>query len=85
MVISDFNLPGIAIAPYKADPVLVIDPNAILSGAITFERFQSIAWKDRKIRERTGCMNLHELSLDNLRNPAEPLRIPASENLLGIV
>ena len=43
MVIGNRNLQGIAIAPYEADSVLVIDPDAVLSCAVTLERFQAIA------------------------------------------
>jgi hypothetical protein len=66
MIIGDFNLECIAVTPYEADPELVVDPNAVLSGAVTLERFQAIAGKNRKIRKHGSGMNLDELSLNDL-------------------
>jgi hypothetical protein len=73
MVIRNFNLEGIAVTPFEADSVLVVDPGAVLPCAITLERFQSIAGKNRQIREQKSSMNLCELSLNDLRNPVEAL------------
>jgi hypothetical protein len=71
MVIGNLNLEGIAITPYEADTVLVVDPDAMLSCTVTLERFQSIAGENRQIREQKSGMDLHELSLNDPRNPAK--------------
>ena len=42
MVIHHLNFMRGAIAPDKAKPPLIIDPNAMLPGAITFQRFKPI-------------------------------------------
>jgi hypothetical protein len=84
MVIGNLNLEGIAITPYEADSVLVVDPDAALSCPVTLERFQSIAGENRQIREQKSNMDLYELSLNDLRNPVEALCIASMKNQLGI-
>jgi len=71
MGIGNLNFEGIAITPNEADTILVVDPDAMLSCAVTLERFQAIAGKNCQIREQQGGMDLYELSLDDLRNPVE--------------
>jgi len=73
MVIRNFNLEGIAITPYEADSVLVVDPDAVLSCAVALERFQAIAGENRQIREQKSGMNLCELSFNDPCNPVEAL------------
>ncbi len=68
MVIGNFNFEGIAIAPYEADSVLVVDPDAALSCAVTLERFQAIARENRQIRMQKSSVELRELSLNDRRN-----------------
>jgi len=43
MVISDFNLMGVTISPFKADPKLVVDPNAVLSLPLSLERLKPVS------------------------------------------
>jgi hypothetical protein len=84
MIIGDFNFECVAVTPYEADPVLIVDPDAVLSCAVTFEYFQVIAWEKSHIRERVGGMNLHEFSLNDLSKPIEAFGISALKNDLRI-
>jgi len=43
MIIHNFNLLRISIVPDETNPPLIIDPDAVLTGAGSFERFQAIA------------------------------------------
>jgi hypothetical protein len=45
MVIDYFNVGGTSIAtrPRETDPPLGVDPDAVLTGAVTLQRFQPIA------------------------------------------
>jgi len=43
MVIDDFNLEGVSVVPNKTDPILVVDPDAMLPDSITFQHFKTIA------------------------------------------
>jgi hypothetical protein len=42
---------GIPIAPAEADSPLIIDPDAVLTGAITTQLFQPIAWWQCQVLE----------------------------------
>jgi hypothetical protein len=52
MIINDFHVMRIAVYPAEADSPLIVDPNAILTGAIAREFFQSIAWRHAQVVER---------------------------------
>jgi hypothetical protein len=84
MIIGDFHLESVALTPYEADPVLIVDPDAVLSCAVSFERFQAIAGEKGKIRKHVGSMDLDELPLDELSKPIEALGISAVKNMLRI-
>jgi hypothetical protein len=43
VVINDFNIFRIIPRPDETDAVLVIDPDAVLSFAVSFERFEMVA------------------------------------------
>jgi hypothetical protein len=73
MIIGDFDLECIAVMPYEADPELIVDPDAVLSSAVTLERFQAIAGENRKIRKHRSGMNLDELPLNDLSQLMEAL------------
>jgi len=84
MIIGYFNLECVAVTPYEACPVLIVDPDTVLSSAVTFERFQAIAGKKSKIRKYVCGMNLDEFSLNDLSKPMEAFGIPALKNKLRI-
>jgi hypothetical protein len=42
VVIGDFNAACVAVVPNKTDPILVVDPDAMLSDPITFQRLKPI-------------------------------------------
>jgi hypothetical protein len=54
MVIDNFNFVCVTFAPAKANPPLVVDSDAVLSVAIAFEFFETIAWRHAKIVQRFG-------------------------------
>src|SRR5690348_14521434 len=49
MVVDDFNFMGIAVLPEEADAPLVIDPDAVLTFAVTFQGFQAIRGRNTKV------------------------------------
>jgi hypothetical protein len=63
MIIHDFDIVGIAIAPDKADAPLVVDANAVLPFPITSQRFQVIARRRPQIAKFRGDVQLPQLSL----------------------
>lgn len=60
MIVHDFNVMCLAVAPHETDPPLVVDPDAMLSCAITFERFKAIAGWNAQILQSRGGMKVVE-------------------------
>ena len=63
MIVHDFHIVGIAVAPNKADAPLVVNADAVLSFSIAFQRFQVIAWWRLQIAKFGGDIQLPQLSL----------------------
>ena len=74
MVVGDLDIISVAIAPVEADPKLIVDPDAVLSGAIPGKLFQSKAG-ERKVPQRLGGVEKSELDprrgLDAFEPPTE--------------
>ena len=61
MVVCDLDVVGIPILPMEADPILIVDPDAQLAGAISPEMFQPIAGRDSQVSETGGPVDQVEL------------------------
>ena len=68
MIISDFDVFCESIRPAKADPPLIIDANAILTGTIAFEGLKVIAGWNVQILKAISDFELPEFSPGNLGN-----------------
>src|SRR5208282_3661348 len=71
VVIDNLDLAGIALVPHKADPVLVVDPDAVLSAAVGLERLEPVA-RQRKVAQGARLMNRPELAS---RHPGNALKL----------
>jgi len=59
MVVNDLGAPGMPVAPFEAEPKLVIDPDAPLPFAILLQLFQSIVRRyAQKLQRRCGVEQL---------------------------
>jgi hypothetical protein len=61
MVVGNLDIESVAFIPAEAEAVLVVDPNAILPFAVSGERFQSVARKQRQVAKRGRTMQVEEL------------------------
>jgi hypothetical protein len=61
MVVHNFDIIGISIAPPKTYSVLVIDPYAVLSLSVAFQSLQSQSWELQVIQR---CSHIEELQPD---------------------
>lgn len=68
MIIHDFYILGACTGPAKAEPELVVDPNAVLSGAVASERFKSVARRNAQVIKSSRHFKLPQFSQ---RNPFE--------------
>jgi hypothetical protein len=69
VVVNDLHLLWPSIAPPKADPPLVIDSDAVLTGTIALQGFEPIAWRDSKVIERLSGSHVTQLPQCNRVDP----------------
>ena len=89
MIIHDFNIVRVSMAPLEADAPLIVDSNAALALSIPVQRFEAICRRDTEILEQDSPIQHSQLSkcdpLDALREllrkspVAEGLRFLAPE------
>src|SRR5690625_7730874 len=55
VVVNDLHLLRSGVRPHEADPPLVVDPDAVLSGPVTLERFEPITgWGAEVVKHPRG-------------------------------
>jgi len=54
VIVDDLDVVGVPVLPAEADPPLIVDANAVLTGAVTLELLQSVARRDAEIVELLG-------------------------------
>src|SRR3546814_12161772 len=68
MVVDDLDMVGASTRPYETDSPLIVDADAVLSCPITFERFQAIARRHRKVLESACVVEEAQLPQRNSLN-----------------
>ena len=54
MIVDDFDLVALPLAPEETDTPLVVDPDAVLPCALPFHRFQAICGRNAQVVEALG-------------------------------
>jgi hypothetical protein len=86
VVVHYLDLLGPAVVPDEADPILVIDPDAVLALPIAGEGFEVIARERAEVLESLRRVELRELALRDPSNGLEPAsRVPLKQGLGGSV
>ena len=79
MVVHDLDVLRFAVLPHEADPILVIDPDAVLPPPITTKGLEVIARKRAQVVESLGRVQLRQIALSDPSNVPEPTRrVPSS-------
>lgn len=65
MIVNDLDLSGITAIPMKADPELVVDPDAVLPRAIATKPFETITGRSAQELQGRRCMQLGKFSPDD--------------------
>jgi hypothetical protein len=72
LVSDNWRSPRVSVFPDEAEAIAVVDPNAVLSGAVAFQCLERIAGRT-EIVERPGRVQLKQFSngglLDGLKSP----------------
>jgi hypothetical protein len=84
MVVGDLDFEGIDPFPAKTNPVLQINPDAVLSFAIAAKRFQMMSGDCGEIGERLRTMQIEKFAQGHLLNLLKSFRARALKNLLSI-
>ena len=61
MIVNDLDIVGVAFEPAKANSILLIDPDAVESFAISLECFGTIRWRNIQQPEILNGVDLLEL------------------------
>ena len=73
VIVYDFNIPSIVIGPSKADPPLLIYPNAHLAGSASLKDFQSISRWISQVFQACCGIQLAQLTQRPILNIARKL------------
>ena len=84
MIVHHFDLLRVAVLPYEADPVLIVDPYAVLPTPISSESLEVVARKRPQIVESLRCVELHQLALNDPGNTSKAPRRMTLEQRLGV-
>ena len=66
MVVGDLEVESIPLVPAEADAVLIVDPDAVLPFAASFERFQPVSGKQGQVAERGCPIQVEELAASRI-------------------
>lgn len=84
MIIYDFDVVSLSIAPLEADAPLVVDANTALSSAVTTEFFKTIGRWNAQISEVLGVAKHAKLTVSNLLDIVRELsRVLTGKDLPG--
>ena len=72
MVVHDFNVVSITVAPREADAPLVVDPNAVGPGPVAFQHLQLVPRWHSQILQPLGPMQEEKLAARNALERLEP-------------
>jgi hypothetical protein len=82
VVVHHFDLLSVAVPPHKADPILVVDPYAVLPTPISSERLEVVARERTQIVEALRSVKLHQLALGDTANALKsPRRVTLEQGL----
>lgn len=87
MIVHDLDRVGTIGRPDETDPILIVDPDAMLTGTVARQRLETIPRRDTKVLQSRSRVQLLQLPPGNppefLRtSPPGSLRVPPVEDVL---
>lgn len=88
MIVDYFNVDRTRIRPTETDPILVVDPDAVLTMTISPKRFKPVPGRYPQVVEYLGLVERVEFSHSHLpKRPRQPLasnlRVPTIKEVFG--
>src|SRR5713101_1863421 len=56
MIVNDFDIVSVSVAPDETNPKLVIDADAMLPGSVTLQSLQAVAWRNAQVFQPCGAV-----------------------------
>ena len=84
MVIHDFDVPGVPVAPFETQPPLIIDAYAVLPDPVCAQGFEPIAGRRLEIVERASVGQHLQLARGNSGNGREAPRPARDVQCFGV-
>jgi hypothetical protein len=85
MIIGDLDLMGSVSHPDETDPPLIVDPYAVLPGAISFEFLQAVSPGCQQVFEIGGTVEHSQLPLSHFSDAGELFYILSGEQQLRLL
>src|SRR3954468_8217127 len=86
VVVDKLDVPGAGGAPCETNPPLVIDPNAVLAGAVAAQLLQAVAgWHAKVVNALSGIDENKLVVGEPAEFPAELLDVAAMPDRLGVL
>jgi hypothetical protein len=84
MVVDYFHPLRVAILPQEADPILIVDPDAVLPATTARQRLEAVARERSQVVEPPRRVELHEPALSDPGNAPKPACGVPLEERLGV-
>jgi len=87
VIIFDADFVGMALLPSECDAILIVDPNAVPTGVISFQPLEPIAGRGGEILE--PCRDVERLKFalrhtpELTRNPSSGVRVALAKQVNG--
>jgi len=72
VVVHHFDLLRVAVLPHEADPILIVDPYAVLSTSVSAEGLEVVAWERAQVVQSVRCVQLYQLALSDTGDTPKP-------------
>jgi hypothetical protein len=84
MIVGQFDIERSAVLPPQADPVLIVDPNAVLTRPVALQLLKPVIGRLHHIHQSVGTMKHSQFPQGNSRNTGPPPRRQPMKQLLRI-
>jgi hypothetical protein len=83
VIVDDLDVMGVTVAPDKAEPESVVDPDAVLTPPVAAQRFQPVSGEDRQVPKLMGRVQLPQFPLSVAGDCLKAAGRPPVEEPLG--